>query len=169
MMAVERVTWNETLEKAESIMYPGWSQLFRQAYEQSTPEEVRRGIRSDDLLRIGLIWGASDSNQTDLFSELVRENLDTEDWATIGSIICSPLCDAKTLEHFSRNILREEGYGYLLRVVARNKNVSKATLESIANDPQLALRYTEVAKAALYGGHEKANKQIWDALCLYYN
>jgi hypothetical protein len=56
--------------------------------------------------------------------------------------------------------LKEQGYGYLLRVVARNRNVSKKTLYSIVEDPNLEKRYTEVAKAALVGGTSLANNQI---------
>jgi hypothetical protein len=56
--------------------------------------------------------------------------------------------------------LAEKGYGYLLMVVARNKNVGKNTLEEIVSNLSLEKRYTEVAEAALIGGTKAANSQI---------
>ena len=40
------------------------------------------------------------------------------------------------------------------------KNVGKDTLISIAEDPKLEKRYTEVAKVALIKGNREANNQI---------
>lgn len=78
----------------------------------------------------------------------------------IGSLVCSPLCDGEILHHFGIGQLKEREYGYLLRVVARNKNVKRETLKSIAEDPQLESRYTEVAKVALERGNCAANNQV---------
>ena len=50
--------------------------------------------------------------------------------------------------------------GGFLRIVSRNPNVRKETLEAIANDSRVEPRYTQCAKAALEHGKDAANHQI---------
>ncbi len=134
---------------------------FRKVHNPKTPLERRAKIVSEDpLIRIALIWRASSSGQRELFDYLAAKHKDTEDWATIGSIVCSPYCSPNILRHFGTGRAKERGYGYLLRVIARNKNVDKKTLKSIVDDQHLEDRYKEVAIAALEGGYEEANRQI---------
>jgi len=138
-----------------------WGEQFIKAYSTKTSEEVRERIPSDDpLLSTALIFGASESDQKKLFDSLSKKHKESENWSVIGSIVCSPLCDKEILHHFGTGQLKEKGYGYLLRVVARNKNVSKGTLKSIVEDPKLEKRYTEIAKVALIKGNKDANNQI---------
>jgi hypothetical protein len=161
MENVANIIWEETIKKATKIRGKHWEEQFRKAYEIPTSVEERAKISSDDpLLRIALLWGASNSGQKDLFDYLAGKYRDTEDWATIGSIVCSPYCRHDILKHFGNGQAKQKGYGYLLRVIARNPNVDKETLKSIAYDSALEKRYTEVAKAALNGGHAEANRQI---------
>lgn len=161
MERVVGMVWEETLRKTEVIYGSEWGKQFRLAYDPYTPLGMRSSISpEDDLIRVGLIWGASNAGQKEFSDYLAKRYKDTEDWATIGSIVCSPHCKSDILRHFGTGILKQEGYGYLLRVVARHKNVDRSTLESIAYDSNLAQRYTEVARAALNGGHEEANRQI---------
>ncbi len=156
-----KLIWSETIKKAGSLRGRIWEEQFRQAYIPETREEIRAKIHSDDpLLSTALIWGASESGQKRLFDSLSKKHKESENWSVIGSIVCSPLCDKEFLHHFGTGQLKEDGYGYLLRVVARNKNVSKETLKSIAEDPKLEKRYTEVAKVALIKGNKEANNQI---------
>ena len=51
-------------------------------------------------------------------------------------------------------------YGYILRIVGRNKNTNKETLKQIAEDPKLDKRYSEVARTVLEVGHQRANNLI---------
>ncbi len=156
-----RLIWEETIKKAGALRGKVWEEQFRRAYLPETKEQFRRKIPSDDpLLSTALIWGASDSGQKRLFDFLSKKHRDSENWPVIGSIVCSPLCNKETLHHFGTGQLKEKGYGYLLRVVARNKNVSNETLKSIAKDSKLEKRYTEIAKVALNLGNKEANNQI---------
>lgn len=158
---IAKIIWKETINKAESLRGLEWGSQFRKAYDLKTSIKERVKISSDDsLMRIALIWEASESGQKELFDYLSQKHKDTEDWATIGSISCSPLCSPKILNHLGTGQAKEQGYGYLLRVIARNKNVHRDTLESIAYDSKLEKRYTEVAQASLEGGNSVANNQI---------
>jgi hypothetical protein len=162
--AVSRVTgvvWEETLKKAGRIRGIEWEKNFRSAFSLGTPEKVRAQIPSyDPLMRVALLWGASESEQQSLFNYLSNKHMNTEDWATVGSIVCSPLCSPEILHYFGTGQAKEEGYGYLLRVIARHKNTRKETLESITKDRSLDKRYTEIAQASLEGGTAKANNQV---------
>jgi hypothetical protein len=158
---LSKLVWDETINKAGSLRGRTWEEQFRCAYSQKTKQKIRKKIPSDDpLLSTALIWGASESGQRELFDYLSNKHKESGNWSVIGSIVCSPLCDEKTLHHFGTGQLKERGYGYLLRVVARNKNVSKETLKSIAEDSKLEKRYIEVAQVALTKGTEEANHQI---------
>jgi len=158
---LSKLVWEETIRKASSLRGEIWGEQFIKAYSTKTSEEVRERIPSDDpLLSTALIFGASESDQKKLFDSLSKKHKESENWSVIGSIVCSPLCDKEILHHFGTGQLKEKGYGYLLRVVARNKNVSKGTLKSIVEDPKLEKRYTEIAKVALIKGNKDANNQI---------
>lgn len=159
--SLSKLVWEETIKKAGQLRGKLWEIQFREAYPPDTNKEKRKKIPSDDpLLTTALIWGASEAKQKELFNYLANKNKESENWSVIGSIVCSPLCTKKLLHHFGTGQLKDKGYGYLLRVVARNKNVGKDTLISIAEDPKLEKRYTEVAKVALIKGNREANNQI---------
>ena len=158
---VSQMIWDETIKKAGQIRGQKWEKLFRDAISSQTSQSKRMKISSDDpLIRISLIWGASEANEEPLLKSLAIKHRDTDDWATIGSLVCSPYCPHEILHHFGTGIAKDEGYGYLLRVIARNKNIGKETLEDIARDPRLEKRYTEVAEAALNEGDKSANSKI---------
>ena len=158
---LSELVWEETINKSGSLRGRTWEEQFRCAYSQETKQKIREKLPSDDpLLSTALIWGASESGQKELFGHLSNKHKESENWSVIGSIVCSPLCSEKLLHHFGTGQLKEKGYGYLLRVVARNKNVGKETLKSIAEDPRLEKRYTEVAQVSLIKGNREANNQI---------
>jgi hypothetical protein len=110
-------------------------------------------------MRIGLIWGASKFGQVSLFNPLAEKYSTSQDWGTLCSLACSPLSSPKILHEIGTGRAKKKGYGYVLRVIARNKNVSRETLKSIAEDPSLEKRYSGVAQAALERGTEFANSQ----------
>jgi len=158
---ISQIVLDQTIKRAGQLKDQEWELNFRKALSLETFSSERETIPSQDsLTRIALIWGASESKQKTLFEHLAEMYRDTEDWATIGSIVCSPHCPAEILNHFGTGIAKEAGYGYLLRVIARNKNTKRETLRSIAEDRGLEKRYTEVAKAVLEGGHSSTNNQI---------
>lgn len=158
---LSKLVWEETIKKAGALRGNLWEKQFKDAYLIDTDEGKRKKIPSDDpLLSTALIWGASEAGQKELFNFLANKHRESENWSVIGSIVCSPLCNENLLYHFGTGQLKEKGYGYLLRVVARNKNVGKETLKSIAEDSKLEKRYTEVAQVALVKGNKEANNQI---------
>ncbi len=145
---------------AESIKGKEWSKSFRDALS-SLPEREKIKIDGEDnLLKIALIWGASENNQQDFFKYLADKYKESQNWAVICSLVGSPICPAEILDYFGNGIAKEKGYGYILRVIARNKNTPLKTLKSIANDSSLEKRYKEVAIAAIDRGNALANNQI---------
>jgi hypothetical protein len=159
---ISDLIYEETIKLAGSLKGKQWEHSFRNSLNPNIPEQDKIKIIDDDdpLLRIALIWGASENNQTSLFNYLANKYKTSTDWATICSIAASPLCPPKILDYLGRGIAREKGYGYILRVIARNKNTPLETLRSIAEDETLEIRYKEVAIAALNFGNFVANNQI---------
>src|SRR3989344_2514337 len=155
------LVWLDFIERTNQVKGGNWINKFISAYDSNTSKSVRSKLISDDpLINIALIWGASESKQKELFENFEKKYKNSTDWATIGSIVCSPLCSPKTLHNFGTGQAKERGYGYLLRIIARNRNVSNQTLKSIADDGGLEQRYKEVARAALDGGNKNANNQV---------
>lgn len=158
---LSKLIFKDVIKKAELVYGKSWGYNFREALNPATSEAERGKINPvDSLTKTALIWGASESKQSYLLRTLSLQFQKTEDWATICSLACSPFCPSNVLDYIGRGIAKEEGYGYILRVIARNKNTTKKTLTSIAEDTNLEKRYTEVAKAALEGGNGAANNQI---------
>ncbi len=158
---ISNIVWNSTIDIGSKLKGEEWKRQFKLASNSDIEQKERVNLSHEDaLIRIALLWGASNANQKELFEYFARKYLQSEDWATIGSIVSSPHCPGDILHHFGTGVLKQQGYGYLLRVVARNQNVAQQTLEDIAADPKLEERYTEVAKAALKGGYTSANHQV---------
>ncbi len=150
-----------TMERAANFRGSSWKEDFKEGYAKSTSEKERKRIAVDDpLTRMAVIWGASEAGQKSLFDKLAGKYVDSSDWATICSLVCSPLCEPEILHEVAVNQGKERGYGYILRVIARNKNTRRDTLESIANNPNLEKRYSELATIALAEGFNKANNQV---------
>ena len=82
------------------------------------------------LTRIATIWGASNSNQTELLKEIYKKEKDSDSWEIQASIATSPHCNPDYLHHITTGIGKKTGYGYILRIVSRNPNVRKETLEA---------------------------------------
>lgn len=158
----ERI-WNLMIdEQGKNLKNPNWSLEFHDAYSPSTTEDGRASFldNKDLLTRIATIWGASNSNQTKILDEICEKEKDSDSWEIQASITTSPHCNPNYLDHIATGIGKEIGYGYILRIVSRNPNVMKKTLETIANDSKIESRYTQCAKAAIEHGKDAANHQI---------
>jgi hypothetical protein len=105
-------------------------------------------VVNDDVV-VSLLWGAHFHDQKWLFNEVATKHVDSKAWAIVASIASSPLCNADYLSYMANSIAKKLGYGYILRIIAKNPNVTIETLRSIAEDPALEERYTEVAKSKL--------------------
>jgi len=139
---------------------PKWKKELSLA-QNNIFDAARQQIESTDpTIAISLLWSASTFNKKEFFQELSERYKNTEEWCIIGSIVNSSFCNPEILQHFGEGKAKEKGYGYLLRVIARNPNTPKRTLKSIVEDPNLEERYKAIAEAALLGGIERTQNQI---------
>ncbi|MBS3075477.1 hypothetical protein J4429_03375 [Candidatus Pacearchaeota archaeon] len=158
---VVKISLERTLDIGSTFYGNKWKERIKSAYSTKTPQEERLRIPDIDApTRIALLWGASNSGDLEGFQKLSKRYTNTTDWGTIASIACSPLCSSKILNEIGTGIAKENGYGYILRIVGRNNNTKKETLKQIAEDSTLDKRYTEVAKTALEHGSQRANNLI---------
>ena len=138
-----------------------WEKQFRKAYDPLTSESERENISADDsLTKIAQAWGATNSGQARLFEKIMKRERNNESWEVQASITTSPYCNSEYLDRIAKGIGRNVGYGYVLRTVCRNKNVSMDTLKRIAEDEAIESRYKQNAVAAVKYGREAANHQI---------
>lgn len=158
---IVQVVWQKTLETGSMFYGEKWQERIKSAYSIDTPHKERLEIPDTDAqTRIALLWGASNSEDLEGFQTLSRRYSRTSEWGTLASIVCSPFCSPEVLHEIGTGIAKEEGYGYILRIIGRNNNTKKETLKQIAEDPKLDKRYTEVAKTALEYGNKRANNLI---------
>lgn len=156
-----RVMWKKTLERGSEFYGKKWGENIDLACQANTPSKIRLAIPDEDTAtRVALLWGTTASSDKKSFELLSKRYQKTTEWGTLASIACSPLCSPQILEEVATGIAKERGYGYILRIIARNKNVNETTLKAIAEDTRLAERYTCIAKAALQNGNLFANNQI---------
>jgi len=158
---VVKISFERTLDIGSTFYRNKWKERIKFAYSTKTSQEERLRIPDIDApTRIALLWGASNSGDIRGFRILSKRYINTTDWGTIASIACSPLCSPDILHEIGTGIAKENGYGYILRIVGRNNNTEKKTLKQIADDSRLDKRYTEVAKTALEHGSQRANNLI---------
>jgi hypothetical protein len=158
---VVKISLERTLDIGSTFYGDKWKERIKSAYSIKISQEERLRIPDIDApTRIALLWGASNSRDVDGFRTLSKRYTNTSDWGTIASIACSPLCSSDILHEIGTGIAKENGYGYILRIIGRNNNTWKETLKEIAEDSRLDKRYTGVAKTALEHGNQRANNLI---------
>ena len=157
---VTDIVIEDTVFQASRFKGKMWERNFKNALSPLSEDDRISILHEDPIVTIALLCGANDQSQQKAFNTIASRHLNTKDWAIISCIVSSPLCDSHTLEHFGTGTAREKGYGYILRIIGRNPNTPRSTLESIVDDKRLDGRYTEVAVAALRGGNRLANDQV---------
>lgn len=160
---IKKRIWNLMIdEHGKEIKNTNWSLSFHKSYLPITLENERASmINCNDLLiRMATIWGSSNAHQTKILEEICKKEQDSDSWEIQASITASPHCSSEYLHYIATGIGKEIGYGYILRIISRNPNVKKETLEIIASDPKVEPRYTQCAKVALEYGKDKASHQI---------
>jgi len=161
MDEVVKVAWKKTLDVGSIFYGKQWKEQIELARSINTPQRDRMNIPDTDApTRISLLWGTSNSGDQEGFEILLKRYQGTTEWGTLASIVCSPLCKSDVLHEIGTGIAKENGYGYILRIIGRNRNTDKETLKQIAEDPKLDKRYSEVAKTSLEVGNQRANNLI---------
>ena len=121
-----------------------------------TLQDIDQIDNSDVLLQMAVIWNLSLEKDLLIFNEGFNRYSKSDKWVVLASICCHNDCPDKNLNTIV-NKGCNKGYEYLLRIISRNKNVSKETLKKIIDNPNLEYRYKIVAKTAYERGIEKAN------------
>lgn len=135
-----------------------WTNLFTRLLRGDINKTDLSNIEeSDELLQMAVIWNISKLVHRELCEDVFRLYSNSNQWSVLASLCCHKDCPDNIL-----NIIAEKGfkkgYGYLLRIIARNANVSRETLKKIIDCPTLEHRYKMVALTAYNEGVEKANE-----------
>ena len=135
-----------------------WVDKFRNFLEGNLiKSEIDQIENSDVLLQMAVIWNISLARDSAMFGEIFNKYSKSDKWVILASICCHNECPDKILNAIVDKGCKK-GYEYLLRIISRNKNVSKETLKKIMDNPYLEYRYKIVAKTAYEKGVEKANE-----------
>jgi predicted nucleotidyltransferase len=149
--SIKNRIWHLMIEEQGKQINLNWANDFYKAYSSDTLEEDRKKVIESENIptKIATIWGTSNSGQKNLFDEICKKEKNSDSWEIQASLTTSPICSPDYLHHVATGIGKEKGYGYILRIISRNQNVKKETLEAIANDPSIESRYTQCAKSEL--------------------
>ena len=157
---VEKV-YDDVLSIGASSNRDLWEKDIKILQDPNISEEKLLEIRNNNpVIIMSQLWKANNLRLKDCFLKLIERYESTIDWGIIGTIVDSNFCPSKILDKYGRGIGKEKGFGYLLRIIARNPNTSYDTLKSIAEDQSLEQRYKVIAKAALVNGIEGTKGQL---------
>jgi len=135
-----------------------WADKFRKFLEGNLiKSEINLIENSDVLLQMAVVWNLSLAKDHSMFEEIFNTYSKSDKWVILASLCCHNECPDKILNKIVDKGCKK-GYEYLLRIISRNKNVSKETLKKIIDNPHLEYRYKIVAKTAYEKGVEKANE-----------
>ncbi len=134
-----------------------WSELFKNFINKEFKEDnLQKAKNADDLIKMAVIWNINKDNSD--FEKVFEEFSNASSWAVLASLCCHFQCPDKILRKIVDGYGSKKGYEYILRIISRNKNVSKETLNAIITNPGLESRYKIVAETAYEKGVEKANE-----------
>jgi len=150
--------WDLFISYLDSSRGSIWADKFKNfLIGKITLQDIDQIDNSDVLLQMAVIWNLRLEKDLLIFNEVFNRYSKSDKWVVLASICCHNDCPDKIL-----NTLVDKGcnkgYEYLLRIISRNKNVSKETLKKIIDNPNLEYRYKIVAKTAYERGIEKANE-----------
>ncbi len=150
--------WELFISYLHSSRSYDWADKFRNFLEGNfIKSEINQIEDSDVLLQMAVIWNLSLSGDSEMHEEIFNRYSKSDKWVVLASICCHNECPDKILNAIVDKGCKK-GYEYLLRIISRNKNVSKETLKKIIDNPHLEYRYKIVAKTAYEKGVEKANE-----------
>ena len=155
---LKQIIWNLFIAHLYSSKGSEWTNKFNNFLAGNINQlDVDSVEGSDELLQMAIIWNISKKRDSSLFEHVFEEYSKSNSWVILASLCCHMDCPDKILNRVLEKGFRK-GYEYLLRIISRNKNVSKETLKRIIDNPNLEYRYKIVARTAYEMGVEKANE-----------
>ncbi len=159
IIRLKKFVWEKFLEYLYKSKGEDWISLFNYLLSGNiTLEKIEKIKEKDELSQMALIWNINKERDIQLFNNVFNKYKESESWEVLASICSHPQCPSETLDYIAMRFGCQKGYEYLLRIISRNKNVSKETLKKIIDNPCLEYRYKIVAKVAYDKGVEKANE-----------
>jgi len=149
--------WYELLTHESNRKGSHWRVKLDEIVNPSTPMFRRENIILDEdpLLQIASVWALHQIGDDEHFAHYARTYMDFTqdlDWEVLASLSCSPLCPSDILHRIGADVAKQEGLGYILRIVGRNPSTSRETLVNIAEDTSLDDRYRKVAQLNIQKG-----------------
>lgn len=155
---LKKRVWDLFISNLYSSKGTDWTEKFKNFLEgKITKSDIDLVEDSDELLQMAIIWNLNREKDQALFDETFERYSDSNKWTILASLCCHNQCQDNVLNKVVSKSC-EKGYEYILRVISRNKNVSKETLKRIIDHPTLEYRYKIVAKIAYEKGVDKANE-----------
>lgn len=155
---LKQKVWNLFLLYLEKGKGKRWVAKFKDFLSGKIErKDVENIDNSDYLMQMAAIWDIDSRKNKDLFNYVFDKYSKSNKWEILASLCCHHQCSDKILRKVSEKGC-EKGFEYLLRIISRNKNVTKKTLKKIIDSPNLEKRYKVVAKTAYEKGVKKANE-----------
>ena len=154
---LKNLIWSLYLENLRQSRGASWFDSFSKILGGNLSNEVINSISPTDVIsKIGVVWNLDKENK--LLKNLFEEYSNSNHWEILASVCCHKDCPPEILNKIAKEKATTKGYEYILRIISRNKNTSKETLEYISNNQELEDRYRTVAKKALEKGVGGANE-----------
>ncbi len=113
--------------------------------------------KKHDMIRILTdIWTAS--NGSKFTARLLRMHAKSDSWEVLTSIACRRDCPPDVLNYLATQKGFRKGYEYVLKIIGRNRNTRKSTLERIARNSKIEMRFRLPAITHLTRGVKRANE-----------
>lgn len=150
--------WKEFLHIIYNIKGEEWSETMQKILNKEIDYNVLNYIKEDDfIMQMVLIWNLEKSKSPLIFENTFNKYKDSLEWCILASLACHHECPDDVLSHIVKKA-SSKGYEYILRIISRNRNVSRETLSKIIDNPNLENRYKIVAKTSYDKGVMKANE-----------
>jgi len=150
----KELMWKNILALETRIRGTKWRVSLDEILDIKTPgfRRISLSETDDELLQIASVWGSHYYGDQDIFSTIAKNYVSNSNWEVQASLACSNLTPPEVLHEIGSERAKEEGLGYILRIIGRNPSTSKETLISIVEDSSLEDRYRKVARLNLEKG-----------------
>ena len=145
---------------------PHWIACLKKIHSGQVSEAfLEKLFHEDVVLNVFAIWSldaqgprASPQGGLGVFESYFRQLGHSNQWEILCSLACHEKCPAPILHHIASNQGRRRGYEYVLKIIARNRNTSRETLNLIAQDGRIDFRFRQPAAVRLQHGLKRANQ-----------